>query len=109
MILTDDTKDRRRIPTKANILDAMNWLVKDSKAHDSLFFHCGFLVMSRFASCLCLPDSGHGGQIRDVDGDEADGFDEGVCDEDLKERPPLTALRSHLPCRLRTEGCRNNH
>ena len=40
MILTDDNQDPRLIPTKANILGAMKWLVKDAKAHDSLFFHC---------------------------------------------------------------------
>ena len=27
---------------------------------------------------LFFPDSGHGGQIRDTDGDEVDGYDEGV-------------------------------
>jgi hypothetical protein len=26
-------------PTKANILRAMHWLVKDAKPNDSLFFH----------------------------------------------------------------------
>lgn len=40
VVLTDDTRDSRRLPTKANILGAMKWLVKDAKAHDSLFFHC---------------------------------------------------------------------
>jgi hypothetical protein len=40
VVLTDDTHDPRRLPTRANILGAMKWLVKDSKAHDSLFFHC---------------------------------------------------------------------
>ena len=40
LVLTDDTKDPRKLPTKANILNAMKWLVKDAKAHDSLFFHC---------------------------------------------------------------------
>lgn len=40
IVLTDDTQDPRRLPTRANILGAMKWLVKDAKAHDSLFFHC---------------------------------------------------------------------
>lgn len=26
-----------------------------------------------------MPDSGHGGQTKDLDGDEDDGFDEGQC------------------------------
>lgn len=40
LVLTDDTKDPRRLPTKANIIGAMKWLVKGTKMHDSLFFHC---------------------------------------------------------------------
>lgn len=40
VVLTDDTHDPRRLPTRANILGAMKWLVKDAKAQDSLFFHC---------------------------------------------------------------------
>ena len=33
-----------------------------------------------FFSYLLLLDSGHGGQTKDLDGDEADGFDEGsIC------------------------------
>ena len=40
MVLTDDNKDPRKLPTKANMLNAMKWLIKDAKAHDSLFFHC---------------------------------------------------------------------
>jgi len=43
VVLTDgpqDLKDPRRLPTKANILGAMKWLVKGAKQHDSLFFHC---------------------------------------------------------------------
>lgn len=40
-----------------------------------------FLVSLLFLKCIdddddCL-DSGHGGQTRDLDGDEADGWDEG--------------------------------
>ena len=37
-VLTDDNP--MKLPTKDNILNAMKWLVKDAKAHDSLFFHC---------------------------------------------------------------------
>ena len=39
-ILTDDAQDPRRLPTKANILGAIEWLVKGAKANDSFFFHC---------------------------------------------------------------------
>jgi len=58
--LTDDGRTRRELPTKQNMLDAMAWLVKDAKPDDSLFFHY----------------SGHGGTTKDLDGDEADGYDE---------------------------------
>jgi len=59
-MLTDDSKEPRQQPTKANIIEAMQWLVRGAQPNDSLFFHY----------------SGHGGQTEDLDGDEADGFDE---------------------------------
>ena len=39
MILTDDQKNPMSIPTKANILRAMQWLVRDAQPNDSLFIH----------------------------------------------------------------------
>ncbi len=39
VILTDDQQNPMSQPTKANILRAMHWLVKDAKPNDSLFFH----------------------------------------------------------------------
>lgn len=39
VILTDDQKNPLSIPTKANILRAMQWLVKDAQPNDSLFLH----------------------------------------------------------------------
>ena len=60
--LTDDQRDPTRIPTKANIIAAMQWLVRDARPHDSFFFHY----------------SGHGGQTEDLDGDEDDGYDETI-------------------------------
>jgi hypothetical protein len=39
VILTDDQKNPLSIPTKANILRAMHWLVKDAQPNDSLFLH----------------------------------------------------------------------
>ncbi|KAJ3753534.1 peptidase C14, caspase domain-containing protein [Lentinula raphanica] len=61
VMLTDDSRNSRQIPTRANILQAMQWLVNNAQPNDSLFFHY----------------SGHGGQTKDLDGDEADGYDEG--------------------------------
>ncbi|AAS51654.1 ADL266Cp [Eremothecium gossypii ATCC 10895] len=59
VILTDDQHDPVRIPTKANILRAMHWLVQGAQPNDSLFLHY----------------SGHGGETEDLDGDEQDGKD----------------------------------
>ena len=55
-----------RMPTKKNISAAIHWLVKDARSGDHLFLHY----------------SGHGTQVKDEDGDEADGKDEALvpCD-----------------------------
>ncbi|KAH7394240.1 caspase domain-containing protein [Phaeosphaeria sp. MPI-PUGE-AT-0046c] len=66
--LTDDQQNPMSQPTKANILRAMHWLVKDARPNDSLFFHY----------------SGHGGQTADLDGDEDDGYDEVVYPVDFR-------------------------
>ncbi|KAJ5648043.1 Metacaspase-1 [Penicillium lividum] len=68
VILTDDQQNPMSQPTKANILRAMHWLVKDAQPNDSLFFHY----------------SGHGGQTPDLDGDEEDGNDEVVYPVDFR-------------------------
>lgn len=68
VMLTDDASNARQIPTKRNIIDAMRWLVSDAKPNDSLFLHF----------------SGHGGQAKDTDGDEADGYDEVIYPVDFK-------------------------
>jgi len=68
VILTDDSQHFRQQPTRQNMLDAMYWLVKDAQPNDSLFFHY----------------SGHGGQTKDLDGDEDDGFDEVIYPLDFK-------------------------
>ncbi|KAK3081753.1 hypothetical protein LTS18_003069 [Coniosporium uncinatum] len=66
--LTDDQQNPMSQPTKANILRAMHWLVKDARPNDSLFFHY----------------SGHGGQTKDLDGDEEDGYDEVIYPVDFR-------------------------
>lgn len=60
VILTDDQHTQNKIPTRDNILRAMQWLVKDARPNDSLVFHY----------------SGHGGLTKDLDGDEEEGYDE---------------------------------
>ncbi len=78
-MLTDDSTNPRCQPTRKNMLDGMRWLVKDAQPHDSLFFHCNVTKDWSFhtLSHSSLLDSGHGGQTRDKDGDEVDGYDEG--------------------------------
>ncbi|OXV07711.1 hypothetical protein Egran_04524 [Elaphomyces granulatus] len=68
VLLTDDQQNPMSHPTKANILRAMHWLVKDAQPNDSLFFHY----------------SGHGGQTPDLDGDEDDGYDEVIYPSDFR-------------------------
>ncbi|KUI73678.1 Metacaspase-1 [Cytospora mali] len=70
VILTDDQANPVLQPTKQNILRAMNWLVNGAQPNDSLFFHY----------------SGHGGQTKDLDGDEEDGYDEVIYPVDFKQR-----------------------
>lgn len=67
VVLTDDQSAANRRPTKANILRAMQWLVKDARPNDSLFFHY----------------SGHGGTTEDLDGDEDDGLDSTIYPTDF--------------------------
>ncbi|CAN6633076.1 metacaspase-1 [Trichomonascus vanleenenianus] len=68
VILTDDNRDPRSVPTKANIIRGMQWLVAGARTNDTLFFHY----------------SGHGGQTEDLDGDEDDGYDEVIYPVDFK-------------------------
>ncbi|KAL3466254.1 caspase domain-containing protein [Aspergillus heterothallicus] len=68
VILTDDQENPKSVPTKANILRAMQWLVYDAKPNDSLFIHF----------------SGHGGRTPDLDGDEDDGFDDVIYPVDYR-------------------------
>jgi hypothetical protein len=58
-----------KLPTAANIVTGIHWLVQDAEPDDSLFFHY----------------SGHGGSLEDKDGDEADGMDECICPLDYTD------------------------
>ena len=63
MVLTDDPAHKSNpecMPTRENILKGFRWLRKDAKSGDSLILHY----------------SGHGGSVKDTDGDEEDGMDE---------------------------------
>ncbi|KAK0750438.1 peptidase C14, caspase domain-containing protein [Schizothecium vesticola] len=79
VILTDDQQNPMSQPTKQNILRAMHWLVKDAHPNDALFFHY----------------SGHGGQTKDLDGDEEDGFDEVIYPVDFRQVGHITDDEMH--------------
>ncbi|KPM35758.1 Metacaspase-1B [Neonectria ditissima] len=79
VILTDDQQNPMSQPTKQNILRAMHWLVKDARSNDSLFFHY----------------SGHGGQTKDLDGDEDDGYDEVIYPVDFRQTGHITDDEMH--------------
>lgn len=71
-ILADD--GQRTPPTRANIEDALEWLVEDAEAGDALFFHF----------------SGHGAQQEDPRGFEEDGMNEAILPSDYKSEGLLT-------------------
>jgi len=83
-ILTDDNKSA--MPTRANILAALDWLVADAQPGDSLFFHY----------------SGHGGQDDDLDGDDKDGQDECIYPCDFQKAGSIVddELRKRLVLRV---------
>ncbi|KAG6813410.1 Ca(2+)-dependent cysteine protease [Tricholoma furcatifolium] len=70
VILTDDQRNPQARPTHDNMIRGMQWLVQGASPNDSLFFHY----------------SGHGGQTKDLDGDEDDGYDEVIYPEDFKQK-----------------------
>ncbi|EPS95083.1 hypothetical protein FOMPIDRAFT_1033049 [Fomitopsis schrenkii] len=90
-VLTDDAAHQHQQPTRENILDAMRWLVRDACPHDSLVFHY----------------SGHGGQTRDLDGDEVDGLDEVIFPVDYKHAGHIVDDDMHkIMVRDLPNGCR---
>jgi len=91
-LLTDDGRnDPRQIPTRKNILAAMRWLVQDARPDDSLFLHY----------------SGHGGQVKDTDGDEIDGWDEVIFPLDFKRSGSIRDDEMHdIMVRNLPERCR---
>ncbi|ORY45301.1 metacaspase [Rhizoclosmatium globosum] len=87
LVMTDDNKDPRYVPTTKNLLGAFHWLVYDARPGDHLFFSY----------------SGHGGQVPDTnDNDRASGMDDTICpvdfeqsgqiDSDLLHKALVTAL-----------------
>ncbi|KAK0491295.1 caspase domain-containing protein [Armillaria novae-zelandiae] len=91
VMLTDDSTNPRSQPTRKNMLDGMRWLVKNAQPHDSLFFHY----------------SGHGGQTKDKDGDEVDGYDEVIFPVDFKRNGQIIDDEMHsIMVKPLPSGCR---
>ena len=67
LILMDDGKCHP--PTKKNIEDSFKRITQYSQANDVVFIHY----------------SGHGGRVKDLNGDEADGFDETLIPSDYSK------------------------
>lgn len=92
VILTDEgTDDTERKPTRANILAKLDWLVSGLKPGENVFFSY----------------SGHGGQIRDTNGDEVTGLD-GCLFPMNGEQPEIITddeVRAHLVNKI-PEGCK---
>ena len=66
-VLTDDPDNSPDcLPTRTNIINGFKWLRQGCKEGDSLILHY----------------SGHGGSVKDTDGDEEDGMDETLCPVD---------------------------
>ncbi|CCM04227.1 uncharacterized protein FIBRA_06394 [Fibroporia radiculosa] len=91
VMLTDDQADPRSIPTRANMIDALQWLVRGAQPHDSLFLHY----------------SGHGGLTKDLDGDEESGYDEVIYPVDFQAAGQLVDDDLHnIVVKALPPGCR---
>ncbi|KDQ59173.1 hypothetical protein JAAARDRAFT_68700 [Jaapia argillacea MUCL 33604] len=91
VMLTDDAPNARQKPTRENMLTAMQWLVQGAAPNDALFFHY----------------SGHGGQTKDLDGDEDDGFDEVIYPVDYESAGHIVDDDMHaIMVRPLPPGCR---
>jgi len=82
-VINDNTAIK---PTRSNILTAINNLVKDLKPGENIYFHY----------------SGHGGQIRDTNGDEVSGYDDCIYPYNNQELEIITddELRSLLAAKV---------
>lgn len=53
VILTDDQKNPKSVPTKSNIIRAMQWLVHEAQPNDSLFIHFSGTPLPRVGVIYC--------------------------------------------------------
>ncbi|UZJ54715.1 hypothetical protein CBS101457_004035 [Exobasidium rhododendri] len=91
VVLTDDARDPRSIPTRQNMTAAMHWLVSGASPGDALFFHY----------------SGHGGQAKATQGDEDDGMNETILPVDFQVAGQMEDDELHMiMVRPLPVGCR---
>lgn len=91
VMLTDDQHEMVRVPTRENMIRAMQWLVKGAQPNDSLFFHY----------------SGHGGLTKDLDGDEESGMDSVIYPVDFEVNGPIIDDDMHaIMVKSLPQGCR---
>jgi len=81
VLMTDDPKNRGTPfePTGANIMAAFNWLVTGNNPGDSVW----------------LSYSGHGGQVKDPDGDRESGLDDTICPVDFESHGQIDSDTLH--------------
>ena len=88
LVLTDDQRDPNLQPTRANIMNALGWLVQglQTNGKKTVFLHF----------------SGHGSQQEDTDGDEADGLDETICPVDYNRKGMISddELKAHFLAKI---------
>lgn len=91
VVLTDDQRDPRSIPTRQNMTAAMHWLTRGASSGDALFLHF----------------SGHGSQAKASQGDEADGYNETIVPLDYQQAGQLEDDELHaILVRPLPVGCR---
>jgi len=74
VLVDDSTSSNNHRPTRSNIFKAMQWLMQGVRGGDVLFFHF----------------SGHGAQVPDRTGHEADGLNETILPLDYKKGGQIT-------------------
>ncbi|KAJ3120824.1 Ca(2+)-dependent cysteine protease [Nowakowskiella sp. JEL0407] len=91
LILTDDSQDPTKKPTRQNILNGLQWLGQGAQPGDSLFLHY----------------SGHGATVSDTDGEEVDGLDSTIVPVDYESAGQITDDELHrVICQPLPAGCR---
>lgn len=82
MMLKDEDSHSIYYPTQRVVFDHLFMLVHEAQPGDHLFMHCEIIIVKEYADPRLV--AGHGSQIQDLDGDEADGLDEVICCADGK-------------------------